>query len=331
MGLKLEDFCVNYTVKTKYKQGVYKIYHLNDISKIYIGSASGTYRYGGFANRFSGHFRDLRINKHCNAKLQNYINKYGIEKLRFEIVEVCKPDECILREQYYINLHKPYFNIAKKAGNTLGYKHTVEYIKSVSTPILQYNLEGNFIEEFINTAQASDITGVKKTLIYQCCRNNKKYSSSTGGYRFLYKTKNTYPLKIDKYYYPQSKRILCYDKNGVFVKEYLSILEASNKLKIPTGNISSHLKNNTSICYGHVFRFYTEEYPTKIDINIKTHKNQLKVIIKNLNTKTIKEFKSFRDAASSGIIARSTLKDKLKKEGKSFVFKNKYLITIEKY
>ena len=43
-----------------------------------------------------------------------------------EILEYCAPDKCIKREQYYLNLLKPEYNILNTAGSLLGFKHSNE-------------------------------------------------------------------------------------------------------------------------------------------------------------------------------------------------------------
>jgi hypothetical protein len=40
-----------------------------------------------------------------------------------KILEYCEPSDVILREQYYIDLLKPEYNIFSSAGSSLGYKH----------------------------------------------------------------------------------------------------------------------------------------------------------------------------------------------------------------
>jgi group I intron endonuclease len=52
--------------------------------------------------------------------------KYGFENFRFEILEYCTKDVILEREQYYLDLFKPIYNIVSQAGNTLGYKHSEE-------------------------------------------------------------------------------------------------------------------------------------------------------------------------------------------------------------
>jgi len=68
------------------------------------------------------HLSDLRKNKHHSRKLQRHYNKYGEDDLVFNILELCMPAFLIVREQDYLNKLKPYFNICKIAGSSLGVK-----------------------------------------------------------------------------------------------------------------------------------------------------------------------------------------------------------------
>lgn len=52
--------------------------------------------------------------------------KYGYSNFQLEILEYCEPTDAIEREQYYINLLNPSYNILKIAGSSFGYKHTEE-------------------------------------------------------------------------------------------------------------------------------------------------------------------------------------------------------------
>ena len=102
------------------------IYQISIKSKAYIGSATNIY------NRKHRHLHDLKNNKHCNKKMQNYFNKYGIESLLFGVVEYCDIDVLIEREQYFIDNKKPFFNICKIAGNTKGVLHSEKTKKNFS-------------------------------------------------------------------------------------------------------------------------------------------------------------------------------------------------------
>lgn len=110
------------------KSCIYKI--SNTINNwIYIGSAID------FNNRKAKHLRQLKVNQHCNKKLQRFVNKYGIDKLIFDIVENCEKERLIEREQFYINKFdcvKNGFNILITAGSWLNHKHTKEARNKIS-------------------------------------------------------------------------------------------------------------------------------------------------------------------------------------------------------
>lgn len=50
--------------------------------------------------------------------------KYGYSAFRLEILEYCDIGLLIEREQYYLNLLKPEYNILTIAGSSLGFKHS---------------------------------------------------------------------------------------------------------------------------------------------------------------------------------------------------------------
>jgi len=62
--------------------------------------------------------------------------KYGYYNFQLEILEYCEPSNCIDREQYYIDLLKPEYNILKTAGSKLGSKHSVETKNKISLSLI---------------------------------------------------------------------------------------------------------------------------------------------------------------------------------------------------
>ncbi len=106
--------------------GIYKIQSVISPERCYVGSAVH------IRNRWTNHLKGLRNNKHGNGRLQNHYNKYGKDDLVFIILEPCFPEFLLIREQYYIDTLKPFFNICKNAGNVLGLKRTPESRKKQS-------------------------------------------------------------------------------------------------------------------------------------------------------------------------------------------------------
>jgi group I intron endonuclease len=59
-------------------------------------------------------------------------------------LEYCDKKETLIREQYYLDLLKPEYNILKKAGSALGFKHSEEAkIKMRGPKIEVQNIQEN--------------------------------------------------------------------------------------------------------------------------------------------------------------------------------------------
>lgn len=75
--------------------GIYIII-VNDL-KVYVGSSSNLKR------RKYRHFYELATDTHKNSHLQRAYDKYGKESFRWEILEYCKKEKLIAREQFYMD------------------------------------------------------------------------------------------------------------------------------------------------------------------------------------------------------------------------------------
>jgi hypothetical protein len=72
----------------------------------------------------------IRLNRGSSA-IYNAIIKYGYSNFSLDILEYCKPNELISREQYYIDTLNPEYNILKTAGSRLGKKLSYETKKKI--------------------------------------------------------------------------------------------------------------------------------------------------------------------------------------------------------
>jgi hypothetical protein len=55
--------------------------------------------------------------------IYNTLLKNGYSVFKLEILEYCLPEEIVSREQFYMDLLKPKYNILKSAGTVLGFNH----------------------------------------------------------------------------------------------------------------------------------------------------------------------------------------------------------------
>ena len=101
-------------IEGKYNySGIYYLKNTID-EKCYVGSAQK------LNYRLWNHKHKLTKGNHANNILQNFVNKYGIDSIYFEILESVEIDKLIEREQYYIDTLSPEFNILSKAGSNAG-------------------------------------------------------------------------------------------------------------------------------------------------------------------------------------------------------------------
>ncbi len=77
--------------------GVYAIVETKTGQR-YIGSTQFD-----FEHRWNEHRRDLKKNKHTSPLLQKAFNKFGLTGLKFEVILICEPYECIRYEQYFMD------------------------------------------------------------------------------------------------------------------------------------------------------------------------------------------------------------------------------------
>lgn len=121
-----------------------------------------------------------------------------------------------------------------------------EQLKKV---LLQYDLDGNFIKEWI--------CGVRNMKQYgfegagACARLEK---GTIGGFQWRYKTLNNYPKQIDKFKKNNEIKIIQKDKFGKLIKVWNNINEAQIKLNI-TG-IYSCIRGKNKTAKGYIWEKY---------------------------------------------------------------------------
>jgi len=67
----------------------------------------------------------------ANSQIYRSLVKNGYSNFSLEILEYCEKSEAISREQYYLDLCEPEYNILKTAGSRLNSKHSEETIAKI--------------------------------------------------------------------------------------------------------------------------------------------------------------------------------------------------------
>lgn len=166
--------------------------------------------------------------------------------------------------------------ICKKVNNTNEYKkrqsevakrtwQSDKYLKSHSGAnncraqgVRQYDLEHDFIAEYPTMTEASKNTGISVAKISLVAKKQRK---TAGGFIWEYVNDKKIVQKKSSYVYDvnndkNAKPILQYTIDGVFIKEYRSISEATdiNGFNNRT-NITQNLKGKTKHAYGYVWKY----------------------------------------------------------------------------
>jgi len=118
----------------------------------------------------------------------------------------------------------------------------------ISKPVLQYDLEGNFIKEWnsINDTYKSGFSSVDMCVIGE--------TKTSGGFIWRYKT-NPLPKNFKLSPHKSCKSIIQYSLKGEYIKDWGSIKEACLNLNMDEGTITSHLKGRQKTAFGYIWKY----------------------------------------------------------------------------
>jgi len=81
------------------ESGVYKIENIIN-KKVYIGESKN------LRTRYKSHRKELSRNRHINKFLQEDVLEFGIENLKFSVLELCEVSKLTEREHFWIDFYK---------------------------------------------------------------------------------------------------------------------------------------------------------------------------------------------------------------------------------
>lgn len=325
----------------------YTVYmHKNKINdKVYIGITSKKpeerWKRNGYGYIQSKYFK-------------NAIDKYGWDNFEHIILYTNLSRE--QAEQYEIDLIKQYDSTNRKKGYNIqhggrtqgtmneeskrkiseankgksswikGKHHSEETKKKISEvntvirDIFQYDrITGDFINWFHSLEEAYRATGISKEGISSVCSGKVK---SRSGYIFRYRTNDINPyqnlndIEKDKSKNTHFRPIKQYTKDGTFIKEYNSIVEAEHAFGKEQGrtliwHCVNHIKPSA---LGYLWSYSNE------DVVIPIQKRSKPVIQYDLDKNIINKFSSVKEASKYLNVSDQTLIIHLKNENE--IYKN---------
>jgi NUMOD1 domain len=136
--------------------------------------------------------------------------------------------------------HKRYYTPSSRAIA----EARIAAANSRRTPVLQYDLEGNFITEYNSLNSASESVGIVPNAIGQ---NLSNFTKSAGGFQWRFKTKN-YQQKIEPYVVENNGLpIGQYDLEGNLIYSFENLLDAERKTGHSEGSIRAAMNRGAKI------------------------------------------------------------------------------------
>nr|QVG61535.1 hypothetical protein [Rhizoctonia sp.] len=224
--------------ENKNKSGIYKF--TNKLSgSFYIGSAKN------LRTRLYSYFLLSSLLKGYNSSIiSRALIKYGYSNFSLEILEYCDVSKLLEREQYYFDLLKPDYNIAKVAGSTICVPRTEEFQNKLSElrKGKVHTEETKLLMSLSHSGSNNSMFGKKHTE-----RTKELISLSKLGKVRDINTKNTISASNGTSVYLYA---LCSDCSMVkycLVKQIFSFREAGKYLNMSHSNVSRYLKSGKLI------------------------------------------------------------------------------------
>lgn len=222
--------------------GIYEIRNIVN-NKIYIGSSSN------LCKRFITHRTKLNNNIHPNKHLQRSVNKYGINKFEFNILEYCTKDLLVNIEQNWINKtncnnQKYGYNKRILAESNTGY--TFNMPEEAKEKLRIIGLNRGSTKEFKNFM--SNLHKNKNVSIETRLKSSKSHKG--------YKVKESTKEKISNF---KSEQIINLD-NG---ETYCNTQDCASKLNVSKATI---------------FNWLSGKYKAKVNLKRIKNKQVLKMI-----------------------------------------------------
>jgi len=210
----------------KNKSGIYR--WVNKVNgKSYVGSSVNLSLRLKVYYDFS--FLSARV-ANAKSKIYSAILKHGYSSFQLEILEYCTKENAISREQYYLDLLNPEYNILKIAGSRLGSKHSEETLLKMSgknNPMFGKNHSEETIVKISSARKGKSHS--KET--------RKKMSDAKKGF-----------VRAEGAGRPTQK-IEVFDIENNVTTIYDSIHEAARALNIKHSVISTYFKNDQKKAY----------------------------------------------------------------------------------
>lgn len=186
--------------------------------------------------RLGAHLYESRSQDHYRARWIRILSAKNLKPI-FKILKICPLEEFEIHEAFFIKLHKSkrLTNSDETGSGINGRKKeiTENAIKKISKKVYQYDLQGNFIQEFKSTREAARKMGTLHCHISRCCNKINKHS---GGYIYSFQKE----ANIESVEKPNAVKrpVVELNSEGEVINEWLSLMDCSRAEKLDNGELS---------------------------------------------------------------------------------------------
>ena len=239
--------------------GIYKFYTA-DCKKVYIGSTKCLYK------RINSHINSLKNNVHSAKYLQNYINKYGLDSIKLEILKVYDSgvDRNFLfqEEQFYLNKYlNDDFILFNSHIDVFFFKNNFE-IKAKCKQRIKQSWKDNYEHNKNAALKNLEKAHIGCRIRFEKIRSGEiVYNSPLKGKKVSDATKDKQSISAKKRGRNCNKVVYQYCMNGKFIKKWESPIDflRENNLPCTNSNISRCAIKKNCVCHDFLWRYYKKE------------------------------------------------------------------------
>lgn len=233
---------------------------------VYIPSLKIAFEYQGEqhynASDFFGGDEGLKNNQERDARKRALCLENGVTLIEWKYDEKITKENLAIKLQPFIhelpeeNLDYSWEDEKLKlalARETKGKETKSSKPKIPAKVLVQYDIDGNYINHFISQEEASQKTGASKGTISFVINGRQKTS---GGYVWRYFDADKIPEKIEKTEIttPEAKEVIQLDLDGNIIKTFPSITSASKICGICTKNIRNVINGKQKTAGGYKWK-----------------------------------------------------------------------------
>jgi len=231
------------------KSGVYALICMIT-NKQYIGSSVK------LGARFLDYMQPAYLGRRPNSPLIKAILKYGYINFCFAVLETCKPSEVLEREQYWLDLIHPEYNLSPTAGSTLGIYLSEETKAKLSAAHLGKLSLLRLVCLCLKLEKALTIPGLvintarklklKCQVLAPLGSVSRDRAAKQGALNPHYgKPRSIETITLMRANHPHTKRVYQYDLDRLtLISQYASIRQAAELTGISRGYIERCIKQN---------------------------------------------------------------------------------------